>query len=148
MRNRQANDELRQRQPIWHCSESDVTTQPPHTDLPFPDALRQVLSDRTTLPTASDAAEATPERATLNALATRIGVAQSHLWRIVNRPDERRATTELIASAARALELPEDYFLETRASRVDEYLRAHPDRLNAMYAEASDSGGLPSSPSE
>ena len=124
-----------------------MTDPPPRTDLPFPDALREVLSDRTTLPTANDAA-ATPERATLNALATRIGVAQSHLWRIVNRPGERRATPELIASVARALELPEDYFLETRASRVDEYLRAHPNRLNAMYAEASDSAGLPSSPSE
>jgi hypothetical protein len=124
-----------------------VTDPPLRTDLPFPHALRDVLSDRTSLPTASDAGAKTPERATLNALATRIGVAQSHLWRIVNRPDERRATPELIASVARALELPDDYFLETRATRVDEYLRAHPSRLNAVYAEATDLDSSPSSTS-
>jgi transcriptional regulator with XRE-family HTH domain len=72
----------------------------------------------------------------LNALAIRVGVRQSHLWRIVHRPDERRASLELIAKITVALGLPDDYFLETRAAAVDSYLRRHPARLNRLFAEA------------
>lgn len=67
-------------------------------------------------------------------------MAQSHLWRIVNRPDERCASKELIASVARELGLPDDYFIETRAERVADYLRSHPKRLNRLYREAKRSG--------
>lgn len=114
-----------------------VTARPSTTDLPFPDALSELLSPRTTLPSdrSSPHGEGS-EQVTLNALAARIGVAQSHLWRVVNRPSERRPSLDLIASVARALELPDDYFLETRAVFVDTYLRNHPTRLNQIYEEA------------
>ena len=114
-----------------------VTGRGAATDLPFPEALRDVLKRIGKLP-ADDSVghQASDDRATLNALASRIGVAQSHLWRVVNRPDERRATPELIASVARVLDLPQDYFFETRARVVDEYLRSNPRRLNQIYSEA------------
>jgi hypothetical protein len=114
-----------------------MTAEPAFTNLPFPEALRDVLSRRTRLPTPARVGSGPlTERATLNALAARVGVTQSHLWRVVHRPDERRATPELIANVTRVLELPDDYFLETRARRVDQYLRMHPHRLNEIYAEA------------
>jgi transcriptional regulator with XRE-family HTH domain len=125
-----------------------MTARPARTDLPFPEALREVLAKRSTLPpdpTAGTAA-ARAERASLNALASRIGVGQSHLWRVVNRPSERRATLDLISKVSRALELPGDYFLETRADVVGQYLRAHPRRLNRLYTEAKRSSSTHTSP--
>lgn len=106
-------------------------------DVPFPDALQALLESSTAAaaltPTASRGSR---ERATLNALANRVGVRQSHLWRIVHQPDERRASLELIAKVAIVLGLPPDYFLETRAAAVEDYLRCHPARLNRLYSEA------------
>ena len=115
-----------------------MTMRSTRTDLPFPEALRELLARRSTLPPdpAAGAAAARAERASLNALASRIGVGQSHLWRVVNRPSERRATLDLITKVARVLDLPDDYFLETRADIVVQYLRAHPTRLNRLYGEA------------
>ena len=115
-----------------------MTMRSARTDLPFPEALRELLARRSTLPPdpAAGVAAARAERASLNALASRIGVGQSHLWRVVNRPSERRATLDLIRRVARVLDLPDDYFLETRADIVVQYLRAHPTRLNRLYSEA------------
>ena len=107
-------------------------------DVPFPEALRTVLAERTTLPAVADQDGTSPQppRATLNALASRAGVVQSHLWRVVNRPAERRASLELIAKVAGALGLPTDYFLEIRTAVVADYLQSRPQRLNRLYAEA------------
>ncbi len=107
-------------------------------DVPFPEALRAVIAERATLPAVGvgKGGRARHDRATLNALAKRAGVGQSHLWRVVNRPTERRASLELIAKVTRALDLPDDYFLETRTAVVADYVQSHPQRLNRLYAEA------------
>lgn len=115
-----------------------VTPRPTRTDLPFHEALPALLAQLDALPADAKTAQvrsSTP-RATLNALAARLGIGQSHLWRVVNRPNERRPSLELVSRVARELDLPDDYFVETRQATVREYLAAHPQRLNTLYREA------------
>lgn len=123
---------------VANAQPANVTARPTRTDLPFHEALQMLLAARASLPTDVSGAGASmrSRRATLNALATRVGVGQSHLWRIVNKPDERRPSLALIKQVAEVLELPPDYFIETRAAVVSEYLSKHPKRLHRLYAEA------------
>jgi transcriptional regulator with XRE-family HTH domain len=68
-----------------------------------------------------------------NRLATMVGVSQSHLSRALRRADRKKITGELAARIAVVLQLPEDWFPETRESRLFDHLRRDPALRDRLY---------------
>jgi transcriptional regulator with XRE-family HTH domain len=62
-------------------------------------------------------------RLTLRALARSVGVDHAHLSRVLRQRDGKRPTAELAVRIAKALELPEDFFVEFREAAVVEAVR-------------------------
>ena len=70
-----------------------------------------------------------------NRLAGMVGVSQSHLSRVLTGARQKTVGGELAARIAAALELPEDWFPETRQQRVMERLKADPELCDRLYDE-------------
>ena len=69
------------------------------------------------------------------ALASMIGVNQSHLWRVIRRADKKTVSGELAERIAVALGLPADWFPETRQARLVQRLRADAQLCDRLYDE-------------
>jgi transcriptional regulator with XRE-family HTH domain len=67
----------------------------------------------------------------LRQLAKDAGISVSYLSRVL--AGTKPSSGELAARIASALELPEDYFPETREQRVVEAVRADPDLRERIY---------------
>lgn len=93
---------------------------PQHSDTPFTDELPRLLRER---------------GMSLRALAKQIGISDSHLSRVLRRADYKRASAELTAKVAVALQLAEDYFPEFREAFVLDRIRADPKLRNDLYAQ-------------
>jgi transcriptional regulator with XRE-family HTH domain len=81
------------------------------------------------------------ERGTsLRALASQIGVSNSHLSRVVRRADYKTASPELMQRIAEQLELPADYFPEVREAFVIERVKRDPALRDSLYKRLHRSG--------
>lgn len=79
-------------------------------------------------------------------LAVAVGVDPAHVCRLLKRETHLRATPELVARIAGALEVDPDYFVEYREWRVLEAVRRSPslrERLFARIATASNHASTP-----
>ncbi len=74
-----------------------------------------------------------------NRLAGMVGVSQSHLSRALRQADRKTIGGDLAARIAVALELPEDWFPETREVRLFERLRRDAVLRDRLYDELVDS---------
>lgn len=88
----------------------------PSTHLTFRDELPRLLRERSL---------------TQRELARRVGVNPSYITFVLNA--KRAPSRKLLEATARALDLPPDYFRETRESIVLERLRADPPLLDRVY---------------
>jgi transcriptional regulator with XRE-family HTH domain len=72
---------------------------------------------------------------TLSGLAGQVGVHRAHLWRVVRGEGEDRkpVSPELCRKIALALDLPEDYFPETREDAVITAVRGDPELRDRIY---------------
>jgi transcriptional regulator with XRE-family HTH domain len=70
-----------------------------------------------------------------NRLAGMVGVNQSHLSRALRGADQKTFTGELAARIAVALQLPEDWFPETREARLFDRLRREAALRDRLYDE-------------
>jgi transcriptional regulator with XRE-family HTH domain len=70
-----------------------------------------------------------------NRLAAMVDVSQSHLSRVLTGARRKTAGGELAARIAIALELPEDWFPETRQQRLIEQLKADAELRDRLYDE-------------
>jgi transcriptional regulator with XRE-family HTH domain len=78
----------------------------------------------------------------INRLAQLVGVSQSHLSRAVRRADRKSVSGELAERIAIAMELPADWFPETRREWVLQRVRSDPVLCDRLYDElvAKESG--------
>jgi transcriptional regulator with XRE-family HTH domain len=72
---------------------------------------------------------------TTNRLAGMVGVSQSHLSRVLTGARRKTVSGELAARIAIALQLPEDWFPETRQQRLLERLKADAELRDRLYDE-------------
>jgi transcriptional regulator with XRE-family HTH domain len=91
---------------------------PNRTDKPINRALPEVLKDR---------------RKSLRWLADELGIDNSHLSRALRGADGKRLSPELLQRIIRRLDLPPDYFVESRQAQIAEVLRRDPRILNQIY---------------
>ena len=70
-----------------------------------------------------------------NRLAGIVGVSQSHLSRVLTGARQKTVGGDLAARIAIALELPEDWFPETRQQRLMERLKADSELCDRLYDE-------------
>jgi transcriptional regulator with XRE-family HTH domain len=71
----------------------------------------------------------------VNRLAGIVGVSQSHLSRALRGADRKTIGGELAARIAVALQLPEDWFPETREARLFDRLRRDAALRDRLYGE-------------
>lgn len=71
----------------------------------------------------------------LRGLAARCKVDVGFLSRVLRREDGKVAGPDLALKVAKALDLPDDYFIETRRGQVIEQLNQSPDLVDRIYAE-------------
>ena len=71
----------------------------------------------------------------VNRLAGMVGVSQSHLSRALRGADRKTIAGELAARVALALQLPEDWFPETREARLFDRLRRDAGLRDRLYDE-------------
>ena len=71
----------------------------------------------------------------LRALARQVGISDSHLSRVLRRADYKKASPELTARVAVALQLPEDYFPEFREAYVLDRVKSDSKLRNDLYAQ-------------
>ena len=71
----------------------------------------------------------------LRALARDVGVGHDHLSRVVRGGRRKHISGDLASRVAVALGLGEDFFLETRLSRVVERLASDPALLHQAYEQ-------------
>lgn len=90
------------------------------TSKPFVDELPKLLTER---------------GMSLRALGRAAGVGDDHLSRVLRGARGKRPTPELVRRVEVALDLPEDYFAETRLDFIVRQLGAHPDWLDESYDE-------------
>jgi transcriptional regulator with XRE-family HTH domain len=88
------------------------------TTRPFSEELPDLLRDRDL---------------SLRAVARMVGVGDDHLSRVLRGARDKRATGELTARVAVALNLPEDYFPEARLAFIVERLNDHPALRDRVY---------------
>lgn len=92
---------------------------------PLPRALAAALAERPDL--------------SMRALARAVGVSPGHLSRVIRGADDKRASLELLDRLARELNLPSDYFIETRTAAVIAALEADARLADRVYREACNS---------
>lgn len=85
---------------------------------PFPTAGRELLAQ---------------DGRSIRELAPLVGVSFPYLSRLLR--GERPASIKQIERVAEVLGVPGSYFLEVRLARINEYLRTHPQRLEALWDE-------------
>jgi transcriptional regulator with XRE-family HTH domain len=88
------------------------------TDVPFSEELPRLLAER---------------GMSTRALAIRVGVSPSHLSRVVRRKDYKTPGPKLMRKIAAALDLPDDYFPESRELVVLERIRTDPKLRDELY---------------
>ena len=71
----------------------------------------------------------------LRELANRCQIDVGFLSRVVRREDGKVASSDLALGVARALDLPDDYFIETRRAKVVERLNQDPELVDRIYAQ-------------
>lgn len=71
----------------------------------------------------------------VNQLAARVQVSQSHLSRVLRKADYQSVSGGLARRVALALELPEDYFVEFRERYVIDAIRRDPELRERLYRE-------------
>jgi transcriptional regulator with XRE-family HTH domain len=91
---------------------------PSRIDEPFVDAVPKILRER---------------EMSLRALARQVGVGDDHLSRVLRGAREKKPTAELVRRTARALNLPEDYFMEARLDFAVQALSDDAALLNQVY---------------
>jgi transcriptional regulator with XRE-family HTH domain len=67
-------------------------------------------------------------------LSFAVGVDPAHICRLLRRGSKVRATPELLARIAHALDVPPEYFPEYREWRVVEAVRTDPSLRERLYA--------------
>lgn len=70
----------------------------------------------------------------LRALASKIGISDSHLSRVARRANYKAASPDLMQRIARELDLPADYFPEVREAFVIERIKRDPALRDSLYA--------------
>jgi transcriptional regulator with XRE-family HTH domain len=88
------------------------------TDKPFADELPGLLKER---------------GLSLRKLARQVGVGDDHLSRVVRGARAKKPTADLARRVATALQLPTDYFPETRLDFIVQQLARDPALLDATY---------------
>ena len=68
-------------------------------------------------------------------LAALVGVDATFMSKAIRGQGGKVASTALIGKVARALDLPEDYFVELRVDRVLKAMEAHPRLREDLYRE-------------
>ena len=71
----------------------------------------------------------------INRLAQLVGVSQSHLSRAVRSADRKSVSGDLAERIAIAMDLPADWFPETRRERVVERVRSDSVLCDRLYDE-------------
>lgn len=71
----------------------------------------------------------------INRLAQLVGVSQSHLSRVVRSADRKSISGDLAERIAVAMDLPDDWFPETRRERVLERVRSDQAFCDRLYDE-------------
>jgi transcriptional regulator with XRE-family HTH domain len=69
----------------------------------------------------------------LRTLARMVGVGDDHLSRVLRGARSKRVTGELASRVAVALNLPDDYFPETRLAYIVSNLADHPGLRDQIY---------------
>lgn len=91
---------------------------------------------RSTRPFAEELPELLWERSlSLRALAGMFGVGDDQFSRVVRGACGKRVSADLTRRVAKALNLPEDYFMEARIAFVVEHLSDDPALLDRIYDE-------------
>ena len=93
---------------------------PRRSQVPFVDQLPTLMKER---------------GLSANRLAGMVGVSQSHLSRVLAGARRKTVGGELAARIAITLELPGDWFPETRQQRLMERLKADPELCDRLYDE-------------
>lgn len=86
---------------------------------PLPDVLPDLLAER---------------QLSLRGLANRCQVDVGFLSRVLRHEDGKVANSDLAARVAKALDLPGDFFIETRRAQVVERLNEDPELVDRIYA--------------
>jgi transcriptional regulator with XRE-family HTH domain len=76
----------------------------------------------------------------LRTLASRVGVNQSYLSRVLGARGSRPASADIARRIAEALELPPDYFPEAREDEVVAAVRADPALRDKIYRQLRRNG--------
>ena len=71
----------------------------------------------------------------MRTLAGLVDVDPTFLSRAIRGEKGKVASVSLISKVARALDLPEDYFVELRVARVVKAMEAHPRLREEFYRE-------------
>jgi transcriptional regulator with XRE-family HTH domain len=95
-----------------------------------------MIRGRSQVPLVDQLPELMQERGlSTNRLARTVGVSQSHLSRALRGADRKTVGGELAARIAVALKLPEDWFPETRETRLFDRLRRDAALRDRLYDE-------------
>jgi plasmid maintenance system antidote protein VapI len=92
--------------------------RPVRTRRAFGDVLPELLAER---------------GLSLRALARMLDIGDDHLSRVVRGARGKRVTPELARRISVSLDLPADYFVETRLASVVERLECDPDLMDRVY---------------
>jgi transcriptional regulator with XRE-family HTH domain len=102
----------------------------------FSSNLRPMTPRRSQVPLVNQLPTLMKERGlSTNRLAGMVGVSQSHLSRALRGADRKTIAGELAARIAVALELPEDWFPETREARLFGRLQRDAALRDRLYDE-------------
>lgn len=93
---------------------------PERSSRPFADELPRLLAER---------------GVSLRQFADAVEISVSHLSKITRRRNNKRVTPELAQRAAEALDLPSDYFPETREAYLLGRIRKQPRLRDRLYDE-------------
>jgi transcriptional regulator with XRE-family HTH domain len=70
----------------------------------------------------------------IRALASMIGISDSHLSRVLRRADYKTPSPDLMKRVAKALDLPSDYFPEVREAVVIDKVRSDGAWRDRLYS--------------
>lgn len=93
-------------------------TKPSKTETPFTVEVPKLLAER---------------GLTVSDLARAVGVSQPYLSRVINGKDYKTPANDLPRRVAIALDLPENYFSESRERWLTERIKADPKLRQRLY---------------